>query len=110
MSDNLNQDQKDLINSVKFATEFLKVIRGFKVDDQRTDKLPQEIKEYLANEHLNTLIADHDLEPEMLVWGLVHIIEVLLRTNEISPDELVEVMEKYVDFVKNKPNYFGDDE
>jgi hypothetical protein len=109
MSDNLNQDQKDLINSVKFATEFLKVIRGFKVDQQRTDSLPVEIKEYIANEHLNTLIADHNLEPEMLVWGLVHIIEVLLRTSEVSPDDLVVIMEQYVDFVKDRPDYFGED-
>jgi len=110
MTDNLNQDQKDLINSVKFATEFLKVIRGFKVDQERTDSLPVEIKEHLANEHLNTLIADHGLEPEMLVWGLVHIIEVLLRANDITPDDLVVIMEKYVDFVKDQSNYFGDDE
>jgi hypothetical protein len=97
----LNQDQKDLINSVKFATEFLKVIRGFKVDQERADSLPTEIKEHLANEHLNTLIKDHDLEPEMLVWGLVHIVEVLLRFNDLTPTDLVDVMEKYVDFIKN---------
>ena len=97
----LNQDQKDLINSVRFATEFLKVIRGFKMDQERSDSLPTEIKEHLANEHLNTLIKDHNLEPEMLVWGLVHIIEVLLRFNDLTPTDLVDVMEKYVDFIKN---------
>jgi len=97
----LSKDQKDLINSVKFATEFLKVIRGFKVDQERPDSLPTEIKEHLANEHLNSLIKEHDLEPEMLVWGLIHIIEVLLRFNDLSPTDLVEVMEKYVDFIKS---------
>jgi len=97
----LSQDQKDLINSVRFATEFLKVIRGFKMDQERSDSLPTEIKEHLANEHLNTLIKDHNLEPEMLVWGLVHIIEVLLRFNDLTPTDLVDVMEKYVDFIKN---------
>lgn len=101
----LNNDQKDLINSVKFATEFLKVIRGFKVDQERTDSLPTEIKEHLANEHLNAIIKEHDLEPDMLVWGLVHIIEVLLRFNDLSPNDLVEVMDKYVDYIKNgEPN------
>jgi hypothetical protein len=97
----LNQDQKDLINSVKFATEFLKVIRGFKVDQERADSLPTEIKEHLANEHLNTLIKDHDLEPEMLVWGLVHIVEVLLRFNDLTSTDLVDVMDKYVNFIEN---------
>ena len=97
----LNQDQKDLINSVKFATEFLKVIRGFKVDQERAYSLPTEIKEHLANEHLNTLIKDHDLEPEMLVWGLVHIVEVLLRFNDLTSTDLVDVMDKYVNFIEN---------
>jgi hypothetical protein len=96
----LNQDQKDLINSVRFATEFLKVIRGFKVDQERPDSLPNDLKEHLANQHLNEMIKDHNLEPEMLVWGLVHIIEVLLRFNDLTPTDLVEVMEKYVDFIK----------
>ena len=63
----LNQDQKDLINSVKFATEFLKVVRGFKLDQERIDSLPIDIKEHLANQHLNEMIKDNNLEPEMLL-------------------------------------------
>ena len=52
----MNQEQSDLIKSINFANEFIKIVRGFKVDQDRKDSLPQEIKEYLANEHLNKMI------------------------------------------------------
>jgi hypothetical protein len=106
----MNQDQKDLINSVKFATEFLKIIRGFKVDQDRDDSLPVDLKEHLANQYLNELIKDHDLEPEMLVWGLVHIIEVLIRFGDLNPEQLTDVMDNYIQFVKENPDNFGDDQ
>jgi hypothetical protein len=54
----LSEHQTDLIKSITIANEFLKIVRGFKVDSDRTDSLPQEIKEYLANEHLNTIMED----------------------------------------------------
>ena len=98
----MNQDQSDLIKSIHFANEFIKIVRGFKVDQDRQDSLPQEIKEYLANEHLNTLIADQNIEPEMLVWGLLHMIEILLQFANLEPDDLIKVMEQYLDYVKNK--------
>jgi len=98
----MNQEQSDLIKSINFANEFIKIVRGFKVDQDRQDSLPQEIKEYLANEHLNTLIADQDIEPEMLVWGLLHMIEILLKASNLEPDDLIKLMEQYIDYVKNK--------
>jgi len=104
----LNQDQKDLINSVKFATEFLNVVRGFKVDQERTDSLPVDIKEHLANQHLNEIIKDNDLEPEMLVWGLVHIIEVLIRFADLVPEQLTSILDNYLEFIQENPNNNGD--
>ncbi len=104
----MNQEQSDLIKSINFANEFIKIVRGFKVDQDRKDSLPQEIKEYLANEHLNTLIADQDIEPEMLVWGLLHMIEVLLKFANLEPDDLIKVMEQYVDYVQNKGDQDND--
>lgn len=104
----MNQEQSDLIKSINFANEFIKIVRGFKVDHDRQDSLPQEIKEYLANEHLNTLITDQDLEPEMLIWGLLHMIEVLLNFANLQPNDLIEVMEQYVEFVKNKGDQDND--
>ena len=61
--------------------------------------MPQEIKEYLANEHLNKLIADQGLEPEMLVWGLLHMIEILLKFANLQPNDLVEIMDKFVETI-----------
>jgi hypothetical protein len=104
----MNQEQSDLIKSINFANEFIKIVRGFKVDQDRQDSLPQEIKEYLANEHLNTLITEQDIEPEMLVWGLLHMIEVLLKFSNLDPDDLIKVMEQYVDHVQNKGDQEND--
>ena len=98
----MNQEQSDLIKSINFANEFLKIVRGFKVDQDRQDSLPQEIKEYLANEHLNQMITDQELEPEMLVWGLLHMIEVLLRFANLKPDDLISVMQQYINYVQNE--------
>jgi hypothetical protein len=97
----MNQEQSDLIKSINFANEFIKIVRGFKVDQDRKDSLPQEVKEYLANEHLNKMISDQDLQPEMLVWGLLHMIEILLNVAELEPTDLVEIMEKFVEQISN---------
>jgi hypothetical protein len=98
----MNQEQMDLIKSINFANEFIKIVRGFKLDQERQDSLPQEVKEYLANEHLNKLITDQGLEPEMLVWGLLHMIEILLKFANLQPNDLVEIMEKFVQSLTNE--------
>jgi hypothetical protein len=97
----MNQEQQDLVKSINFANEFIKIVRGFKLDQERQDSLPQEIKEYLANEHLNKLITDQGLEPEMLVWGLLHMIEILLKFANLQPNDLVEIMDKFVESITN---------
>jgi|694.fasta_scaffold12151_15 hypothetical protein len=98
----MNQEQEDLVKSINFANEFIKIVRGFKLDQERQDSLPQEVKEYLANEHLNQLITDQGLEPEMLVWGLLHMIEILLKFADLQPNDLVEIMEKFVQTLTNE--------
>jgi hypothetical protein len=98
----MNQEQEDLVKSINFANEFIKIVRGFKLDQERQDSLPQEIKEYLANEHLNKMISDQNLEPEMLVWGLLHMIEILLKFADLQPNDLVEIMEKFVQTLTNE--------
>ena len=98
----MNQEQEDLVKSINFANEFIKIVRGFKLDQERQDSLPQEIKEYLANEHLNQLITDQGLEPEMLVWGLLHMIEILLKFANLQPNDLVEIMDKFVESISNE--------
>ena len=105
------EDQDDLVKSLRFANEFLKVTRGFKVESQRPDGLPQELREHLANEHLNSLIEEHELEPEMLIWGLLHMLEVVLKYSGLSPEELSDVMEQFIHAVEHTPELFeGDDD
>ena len=104
----LSEHQTDLIKSITIANEFLKIVRGFKVDSDRTDSLPQEIKEYLANEHLNTIMEDKEIEPEMLIWGLLHMIEILLKYSDLSPEDLTEVMDSFVKYVVANPDEYTD--
>lgn len=103
----LSPQQKDLINSIKFANEFLKITRGFKIEADRPDGLPQDLKEHLANEHLNSMIRDHDLEPEMLIWGMLHMIEILLKFSDLDPEDLTDVMDRFVEYIKENPDKYG---
>jgi predicted small metal-binding protein len=99
----LSQHQQDLVKSVGLANEFLKIVRGFKIDNDREDSLPQEIKEHLANEKLNEMIKEQGLEAEMLVWGLMHMIEILLKYADLTPEDLSEVMDRFIEHVKDNP-------
>lgn len=104
----MNKHQTDLIKSIEFANEFLKIVRGFKVEENRPDGLPQDVKEHLANEHLNTLIRERELEPEMLIWGLLQMIEVLLKYCDLMPEDLSSVMDKFVEYIKTNPQNYRD--
>jgi hypothetical protein len=35
----------------------------------------------------------------MLVWGLLHMIEILLNVADLEPTDLVEIMEKFVESI-----------
>jgi hypothetical protein len=104
----MNKHQDDLIKSIDFANEFMKVVRGFKVEHDRPDGLPQDVKEHLANEYLDTLIKERNLEPEMLIWGMLHMIEILLKYCDLTPEDLSAVMDKFVEHIKNNPEIYGD--
>jgi hypothetical protein len=105
----VNKYQEDLLKSIEFANEFIKITRGFKTEQERPDGLPQEITEHLANEHLNALIKEKDLEPEMLVWGMLHMIEILLKYADLTPEDLVQVMDKFMQYVGDHPERYGDE-
>jgi hypothetical protein len=98
----MNPQQDELIKSITFANEFLKIVRGFKVEGDRPDGLPQDLKEHLANERLNSLIRDQDLEPEMLIWGMLHMIEILLEYADLDAEDLTAIMDKFVNYIKDK--------
>ena len=104
----MNKHQKDLINSIDFANEFMKVVRGFKTEHDRPDGLPLDLKEHLANEYLIEFIKERDLEPEMLIWGMLHMIEILLKYCDLTPEDLSAVMDKFVQHIKDNPEMYGD--
>ena len=94
--------QEELIKSITFANEFLKIVRGFEVEANRPDGLPQDLKEHLANERLNTLISDQGLEPEMLIWGMLHMIEILLEYADLDAEDLTGIMDRFVNYIREK--------
>lgn len=104
----LSERQTEMLRSIAFATEFLKVVRGLKVESDRFDGFPDDLKEHLANEHLNRIIAENNYEPELLIWGLLHMIEMLLKYNNLDPEDLTEVMESLIAHVKANPDKYGD--
>ncbi|CAB4179358.1 hypothetical protein UFOVP1033_96 [uncultured Caudovirales phage] len=104
----LSEHQTDLIKSITIANEFLKIVRGFKIDAERTDSLPQDVKEYLANEHLNSILKEKEIEPEMLVWGFMHMIEILLKYADLDPEDLTQVMDHFVKYVIENPEQYTD--
>ena len=104
----LSEHQTDLIKSITIANEFLKIVRGFKIDAERTDSLPQDVKEYLANEHLNSILKKKEIEPEMLVWGFMHMIEILLKYADLDPEDLTQVMDHFVKYVIENPDEYTD--
>ena len=104
----LSEHQTDLIKSITIANEFLKIVRGFKIDAERTDSLTQDVKEYLANEHLNSILKEKEIEPEMLVWGFMHMIEILLKYADLDPEDLTQVMDHFVKYVIENPEQYTD--
>jgi len=98
----MNQEQTTMIKSIQFANEFIKIVRGFAVESNRPDGLPHEIKEHLANAKLDSLLIEEHIEPEMLVWGLMQMIEMLLKFAQLTPEDLIVTMEKLIETVGNE--------
>lgn len=111
----MSQDIVELKKSILIASEFIKVARGFKVEAERADGLPLEIKEHLANEHLDRVLTDNDIEPEMIIWGLMKIIEILLAYTDQSVDDLTTTLDKFISYLdmgeeNNSENQFKEGE
>ena len=90
------EDELVMVKMINFANEFLRLAHDIKKESDREVQLPDEIQEYLANEHLDQLMKEDELDPEMLVWGLVNIIEIMLKFTEMTPDQLTQVLSVFV--------------
>ena len=101
----MNQnEQKKLIDSLQFASEFLKITRGVQTETKREDHLPDEIMVHLANQQLNSVISELNLEPETLIWGMLNVIEILIRYAELEPEELTEMIDFFIEHKRGELN------
>jgi hypothetical protein len=53
-------------------------------------------------------MEDKEIEPEMLIWGFLHMIEILLKYADLDPEDLTNVMDSFVKYVIENPNEFKD--
>jgi hypothetical protein len=44
----------------------------------------------------------------MLIWGFLHMIEILLKYADLDPEDLTNVMDSFVKYVVENPNEFKD--
>ena len=98
------EEEINMMKMVNFANEFLRVAHDIKKESDRPDQLPEEVQEYLANKQLDDLIKEDNLEPEMLVWGLVNIIEILIKYSQLDPSELHSIIAKFIEMKKDELN------
>ena len=90
------------LKSLRFANEFLKITHGIQVENQREDKLPEEVIVGLANSQLDSYIEENKLEPDMLVWGLLSVIEMVMKFAELDHNELTGAMDSFINFIEEK--------
>ena len=53
-------------------------------------------------------MEDQEIEPEMLIWGFLHMIEILLKYAELDPEDLTNVMDSFVKYVIENPDQYRD--
>jgi hypothetical protein len=53
-------------------------------------------------------MEEKEIEPEMLIWGFLHMIEILLKYADLEPDDLTSVMDSFVKYVIENPDDFKD--
>ena len=53
-------------------------------------------------------MEDQEIEPEMLIWGFLHMIEILLKYAELDPEDLTSVMDSFMKYVIENPDQYRD--
>lgn len=99
-----SEEQKAMIDSLEFANEFIKVSRGLFLEAKREDHLPEELLQHLANERLNEVMNRLKLEPEMLIYGMLEVIQLLMGLSEIEPEELTNSIDEVLKHSREKDN------
>jgi hypothetical protein len=63
---------------------------------------------YTSKKAVNEAEPNAEIEPEMLIWGFLHMIEILLKYSDLSPEDLTEVMDSFVKYVIANPDEYQD--
>lgn len=89
-----------MVKGLTLANEFLKILRSFKLENEREDSIPHEVSEALANAQLQTVMEKHNLDPEHLVWGLVQVLEIFLKMTDTDPEDLSGAIDNFLQIAK----------
>ena len=99
----MSAQQREQFGSLVFANEFLKTARGVMNEQTRKDSLPSDVSNVLANAYLEEIMAQYGLDPEALVWGLVQVIELMVKFSGIPPEALHDALDSFIAWIKENP-------
>ena len=100
----MTKDQSDAIKGLTLATEFMKITHGFREESSRENPLPEEITEYLANARLKEISEGEGIDGELLVWGLLKIVELLMLSNDVPAKYLFDSLDEMIRINKENLN------
>ena len=103
----MNPHQVEVVKGLTLANEFLKILRSFRLEQNRTDPVPHDVSEALANAHLKHTMETFDLDPEHLVWGLVNVVEMFLRLTDTDPEDLSGAIDRFLELAREQENKNG---
>lgn len=106
MSDAMSAEQREQFGALVFAHEFLKITRDVMKEKNRENPLPPEVSNIMANAYLEEIMAQYGLDPEALIWGLVQVIELMLKFAGANPEDLSTTLDSFIEWVKQNPQEY----
>ena len=106
MSEAMSAEPREHFGALIFAHEFLKVTRGVMKEQNRENGLPPEVSTIMANAYLEEIMTQYGLDPESLVWGLVQVVELMLKFAGANPEELSTALDAFIEWVKKNPQEY----
>lgn len=98
----MNEYQVEVVKGLTLANEFLKILRSFKLEQDREQPIPHDVSEALANAQLNHVMEKFGLDPEHLIWGLVQVIEMFLKITDTDPEDLSGAIDHFIQFAQEQ--------
>lgn len=99
----MNKEERlEGIKGLTLANEFLKILRGYKIESDRPDSMPDDVSVSLAQAQLNHVMEKYGLDPEHLIWGLVQMLEMFLKLTDTEPEILSNAIDKFLEFANEQ--------